>query len=72
MGVSKSQATLYIFEKLLEKGSISRTDILAVLSVSDVTFRRYIQELRAYLINFNEPYEITYKRIDDSYILKKV
>lgn len=72
MGVSKSQASLYIFERLLEKGSIKRPEIISTLSISEVTFRRYIQELRAYLINFNEPLEIIYEKNRDSYRLKRI
>lgn len=72
MVFSKSQATLYIFQQLLEKGSIKRSEVISVLSVSDVSFRRYIQELRAYFVNFNEPYEIEYFKPKDLYQLKNI
>ena len=72
MVFSKSQATLYIFQQLLEKGSIKRSEVISVLSVSDVSFRRYIQELRAYFVNFNEPYEIEYFKSIDLYHLKNI
>lgn len=40
--------------------------------MSNVTFRRYIQEIRAYLVNFNESYEIVYSKYEDTYYLKKL
>jgi len=70
MHVGKVQAILYIFEQLLKKQSIAKREIQSVLSISDVTFRRYIQEIRAFLSNFNEPYEIKYIKNDDSYVMK--
>ena len=72
MGLPKSQSSLYIFQRLLENGFIKRSEIISILSVSEVTFRRYIQELRAYLVNFNEPYEIVYNKTEDIYYLQKV
>ena len=70
MHVGKVQAILYIFEQLLKKRSITKGEIQSVISISDVTFRRYIQEIRAFIINFNEPYEIKYIKNDDSYVMK--
>ena len=72
MSLRKSRSSLYIFQRLLEDGSIKRNEIISILSISDVTFRRYIQEIRAYLVNFNEPYEITYKKTEDTYYLIKL
>lgn len=70
MSFNKSQSTLFIYKKLLEEGEIKKSDVLSILSISDLTFRRYIQEIRAYLINFNEPYEIVYVKTKDTYILR--
>lgn len=72
MKVRKVQAIIYIFKILLEKGYIKKKDIQETISLQDVTFRRYIQEIRAYLVNFNEPYEITYIKTEDTYYLKKI
>ena len=72
MKVRKVQALIYIFKILLEKGYIKKKDIQETISLQDVTFRRYIQELRAYLLNFNEPYEIIYNKGEDIYLLKKI
>lgn len=72
MKVRKVQAVIYIFKILLEKGFISKKDIQQRIDISDVIFRRYIQELRAYLVNFEEPYEIVYTKASDTYKLKKI
>lgn len=72
MKVRKVQAVIFIFKALLEKGYIRKKEIQAIISLQDVAFRRYIQELRAYLVNFNEPYEITYVKSEDIYYLRKI
>ena len=72
MAFNKSQSTLFIYKKLLEEGQVKKSDVLSVLSISDLTFRRYIQEIRAYLVNFNEPYEILYLKGKDIYLLNKL
>lgn len=56
----------------MTKKRFSKEEIQRVISIRDVTLRRYIQELRAYLINFNEPYELIYNRKNDEYYLKKL
>ncbi len=72
MKVRKVQAVIFIFKTLLEKGYIKKKEIQSIISLQDVAFRRYIQELRAYLVNFNEPYEITYIKSEDKYYLRKI
>ncbi len=72
MKVRKVQAVIFIFKTLLEKGYIKKKEIQSIISLQDVAFRRYIQELRAYLVNFNEPYEITYIKSEDTYYLRKI
>ena len=51
---------------------IKKGDIQRKISLQDVAFRRYIQELRAYLVNFNEPYEIVYVKSKDAYFLRNI
>lgn len=70
MKVGKSQAIVFIYEQLLKNKTISKEDIQNVISISDVTFRRYIQELRAYLVNFNKDYEIVFEKKYDKYLLQ--
>ena len=69
MKVNKAQAIIYIFHLFLKNKIVKREDVQSVLSISDLTFRRYIQEIRAYLVNFNEQLEIKYLKENDQYIL---
>lgn len=71
MKVNKTQGVLYIFELLVEEGFIKKEDIMSELEIAEVSFWRYIQELEAFIVNFNLPYEIYYDRKDDIYRLKK-
>ena len=72
MKVNKSQALMFIFETLLKVGYINRNIVKDNIEIKEVTFRRYIQEIRAYLVNFNEPYEVEYNKSEDKYFLKKI
>ena len=69
MKVGKTQAIVFIYEQLLKNKTISKEDIQNVISISDVTFRRYIQELRAYLVNFNKELEIKFDKKQSQYFL---
>ena len=71
MKVNKTQAVLFILSVLLEKGSFTKDEIKEDIEISDLKFKRYMQELRAFIYNFNLPYEINYVRKEDIYILKK-
>ena len=72
MKAGKTQSVMYIFMNLLKHGSINKTDITEELEISDLTFRRYLQELRAFLVNFNFGYEIKYNKTDDVYFLVSI
>lgn len=72
MKVNKSQALMFIFETLLKVGYINRNIVKDNIEIKEVTFRRYIQEIRAYLVNFDEPYEVEYNKSEDKYFLKKI
>ena len=52
---------------LLEKGYIKKEDIESALEISDLTFRRYMQELRAYFDNFSLPHKLVYLRDEGIY-----
>ncbi len=72
MKVNKAQAIMYIFHMLLVNGKVNKDEIQSVISISDITFRRYIQEIRAYLVNFNLSKEIVYKKDVDYYVIKSM
>ena len=69
MKVNKTQALLYIITVLYEKGHFRRIEILQEVEISDLTFRRYMQELRAFFSNFMIDKNIRYNREDDTYYL---
>lgn len=71
MKVVKSQGLLYIFEMLKEKGSINKNEILSALEITELSFWRYIQEIKAFLYNFDMGYELVYDRKDEVYRLIK-
>lgn len=47
-----------------------KSDVQSELLINNLTFARYIQELRAFFYNFYTGYEITYVKKDDMYILE--
>lgn len=69
MKVNKTQACLFILDILLRKGSFTKEDIFEYIEISDVTLRRYIQELRAFLCNFNNGKTIKYDYFNRKYYL---
>ncbi len=69
MRTTKAQAVLYIFDTLKETGYIKKCDIMNDLEISELCFWRYIQELKAYIYNFNRSYELVYSKSDDKYFL---
>lgn len=72
MRVNKTQALLYIFETLLKEGSIKKEDMMQQLEITSLTFKRYMQEIRAYAFNFFKKYELIYSRKEDRYFLKPI
>lgn len=71
MRVTKSQALLYIFNTLMEKGFITKAEALAELQISELTFWRNIQEIKVFFYNFDVFYELLYDRKRKRYILIK-
>ena len=69
MKVNKTQALMYLLIVLITNKQISKENIKNKLEISDLTFRRYMQEIRAYLINFELPYELKYLKGEDIYSL---
>jgi hypothetical protein len=70
MRVTKTQAVLYLLQLFLKNGVVKKEDFLATIQVSEVSFRRYINELRCYFVNFDLYDEIIYDPSDGAYHLK--
>ena len=71
MKVNKTQSLMFILHRLLLKGEVTKAEILERIDVNDLTFRRYMQELRAYFRNFNTSCDLVYKKNNDMYVLTK-
>ena len=71
MDLTKGQALLYIYNKLESEKMIIKTDIMDQCGLTDITFKRYIAEIRAYVKQFEDYHEIKYVRKKDIYLLVK-
>lgn len=71
MKVNKTQALLFMYELLLTKGSFTKEEVINEIEINNLTFLRYIQELRAYLFNFSNESELLYSIKDKKYLLVK-
>lgn len=68
----KTQAVLYMYDTLLKMGSFEREFIEEQLNIGDLTFHRYVEELRAYFSNFYTGYDLIYDRANELYrVIKK-
>ena len=71
MKVNKSQGLVYIFYMLLTNKQISKNDVLNELNITELSFWRYIQEIKAFICNFNIPLDVVYDRSNNVYCLVK-
>ncbi len=69
MKANKTQGVLLIYSILLEKKAIRKEEIMNRLEINEITYYRYIQELRSFLYNFNCCKELIYERKDETYYL---
>ena len=60
---------MYMIKILIETGSLRKEDIISLIDISDLTFRRYVQELRAFFMNFGMNEKLIYNREEDVYQL---
>jgi hypothetical protein len=71
MKVTKTQAVLVLYDTLLHVGVVRKKEYLATIETSDISFKRYISELRCYFTTFSPIYDINYSRKEDAYYLVK-
>jgi hypothetical protein len=67
----KCQALLWMVEKLSLQGSLTKEEYLSFFDISEITFKRYISEIRAYLANFHPEETLFYDRQRHRYILER-
>lgn len=70
MKISKAQSILRIYTILLKDKVLDKEKLAQDLSLSDITWNRYLTEIRSYLENFDEGHELVYRRRDNRYALK--
>lgn len=71
MKVNKTQALLYMYSLLMKKNYLTKQEVQSEIGINNLTFARYIQELRAFLCNFYIGYELVYVKKDDVYVLEE-
>ncbi len=71
MKVTKTQAVLVLYDALLHNGVVRKKDFLSTIETSDISFKRYVSELRCYFTTFSPNYEVSYSRKEDAYYLVK-
>lgn len=69
MKPSKTQILLYCLEKLINEGRLEKQDLLSLSPISEPTFTRYIQEIRAYLYNAHPGSDLEYHKWEEAYVL---
>lgn len=71
MKISKAQSILRIYTVLLKEQAVDKDKLAQDLSLSDITWNRYLTEIRSYLENFDDSHELVYRRRDNRYVLKE-
>ena len=71
MKVNKSQSVLFILFLLLRDGFVEKQTVINEIEISDLDFYRYMQEIRAFFVNFNIGIEIEFQRKDGRYHIRK-
>lgn len=69
MKVNKTQAVLWMVTELFKTKRLRKEDVLSEIEIPNITFLRYIQEIRAFLCNFYPYYELIYVKSEDNYQL---
>ena len=60
----KNVSILYIYDKLLNNRYLDKKEVQAELLINDLTFKRYIKDLREYFSFMRKDEEIYYDRWD--------
>lgn len=71
MELTKGQTLLYLYTKLEKEKVLSKKAAMELTGLSNVTFKRYMNEIRCFLRAFEPTTEINYLRKKDLYVLVK-
>lgn len=69
MKYGKSIALIYLYDQLIQKKRIEKSRIIRTLEISEIAFWRYIQDIRAFLTEFDPGKELVYNKKNQSYEL---
>ena len=67
----KNVCILYIYEKLIKDRCLNKKEVQDELLINDLTFKRYMKEIRDYFSFMRREEEIYYDRDNNLYWLKK-
>lgn len=67
--MNKGQTFLYIYDLLNKKGYITKEEIMGKANISELTFKRYIKDIRDYLEMMRVGKTIVYSKKDLRYHL---
>jgi len=67
MKIVKTQVIMYMYEKLLLEGKLDPVEVKKIFELTNKTFYRYIQEIKAYCNNTFKNVEIIYSRSERKY-----
>lgn len=68
---SKAEALLILYTKIIEENEINKDELQTYLGLNNITFYRYIAEIRKFLSHHKPEVELHYRRSNNTYILKK-
>lgn len=71
MKTNKAQGVLFMMETLFRQGYLDKQETMEALAIPELTFRRYISEIRCYFVNFEREEEIIYDKANNRYLYKK-
>ena len=69
MKYRKSLALLFIYGLLCSQKSVTKEEIMNKLDISEIAFWRYLQDIRAFLMEFDPGKELIYQKRDQTYRL---
>ena len=69
MKYRKTIALLYVYDLLLLEKKIAKEDVMRKLELSEISFWRYIQDIRAFLAEFDPGKELIYHKGEGTYEL---
>ncbi|WP_425445912.1 helix-turn-helix transcriptional regulator [Dethiothermospora halolimnae] len=68
---SKVEGILYIYDILLNGGTVKKNEVALKFNVSDKTISRYINDIRTYIANERKQWDIVYSRKKGGYVLNR-